>query len=59
MRIGAWIQRRVVGAGDGPIAVFAADGQYLGTLTPGTPMPLVFISERRVVLQETDQLSCR
>jgi 6-bladed beta-propeller len=52
-----WVQRRAIGRGAvGLIDVFGADGAYTGTLPEGTPFPVAFMPDGRVVVIRTDSL---
>lgn len=51
-----WVQRFVAGDDPGPIDVFAADGAYVGTLPAGTPLPIGFLPDGRVMTGQTDEL---
>lgn len=51
-----WARRFVAGDDPGAIDVFEADGEYLGTLPPGTPMPIGFLPGGRVMTSQTDEL---
>lgn len=56
---GSWWVGRGVGRGaDAPwtIDVFAADGEYLGTLPEGTPFPAAFRSADEALVVERDEL---
>ncbi|HSJ25156.1 MAG TPA: hypothetical protein VK929_10830 [Longimicrobiales bacterium] len=46
------------GVRDTPRAIdlFAADGEYLGTLPPGSPFPLAFLPDGRIAAADTDAL---
>lgn len=50
-----WV-RRSGGGEPGPIDVFRADGEYLGTLPPGAPMPIGFAPDGRALTVETDEM---
>jgi hypothetical protein len=52
-----WAVRGTVRGEPTIIDVFARDGQYLGTLPPGTPPPVDFLSNGDIVAIETDSLS--
>jgi len=51
-----WVERGHVRGDPAAIDLFDARGDYLGTLPPGTPLPVVFLSARRVATIETDEL---
>jgi hypothetical protein len=51
-----WVLRFVVRGDPAPIDIFAADGEYLGTLPPETPFPDAFFPDGRVVAMEKDDL---
>lgn len=52
---GFWV-RRGVGRDNPTIDVFAADGEYLGTLPEGTPFPAAFRGPDEIVTVERDEL---
>lgn len=41
---------------DGPVDVLNADGEYLGTLAPGFPVPSAFLGQDRIVVREEDEM---
>ena len=52
-----WVLRASAADGsDAALDVFDREGEYLGTLPQGTPLPVVFLSEDRVWFAETDAL---
>ena len=51
-----WVQRGHLKDEETSTDVFAADGEYLGTLPPGTLFPAAFMPDGRVVTVETDEL---
>jgi len=52
-----WIERKVVGRdAHGPIDVLSPQGEYLGTLPAGTPLPGAFLPGRRVAAVAKDSL---
>ncbi|MGH7468282.1 MAG: 6-bladed beta-propeller [Longimicrobiales bacterium] len=51
-----WALRSARNQARGPIDVFDVNGRYLGTLPPGVPFPIAFLSETRFVAAETDEL---
>jgi hypothetical protein len=51
-----WVQRFAVRGDPAAVDIFAADGEYLGTLPPGTPFPEAFFPDGRVVAVEKDDL---
>lgn len=51
-----WVQRGHVRGERAPIDLFAADGEYLGTLQDGAPYPAAFMPGGSVVAVETDEL---
>ena len=51
-----WARRFVAGDEPGAIDVFEADGEYLGTLPPSTPLPIGFLPDGRVMTSRTDDL---
>jgi hypothetical protein len=51
-----WVQRFAVRGDPAAIDVFAAAGEYLGTLAAGTPFPEAFFPDGRVVALERDDL---
>jgi hypothetical protein len=51
-----WVQRFAVKGDDAAVDLFAADGEYLGTLPPGTPFPAAFLGPDRFATTEKDDL---
>jgi hypothetical protein len=51
-----WVQRWTVGDEPGPVDVFDASGEYLGTLPEGVPFPLEFTPGGHVLVAERDEL---
>lgn len=51
-----WVRRFVAGDESGAIDLFRADGEYLGTLPPGTPLPIGFLPDGRALVVETDEM---
>ena len=52
-----WIERKVVGRdAHGPIDVLSPQGEHLGTLPAGTPLPGAFLPGRRVAAVAKDSL---
>jgi hypothetical protein len=51
-----WVERFQPGRDDrGPIDRFDATGAYLGTLPAGTPFPLAFLPDGRMLIREVDE----
>jgi hypothetical protein len=46
-----WVQR----GSTGPIDVFTDAGDYIGTLAPGTPLPVLFLPDGRIGYAERDE----
>jgi hypothetical protein len=53
---GIWAQRDVLGEEGGPIDVFDATGEYVGTLPSSTPWPVDFGSSDSIVVLEEDEM---
>jgi hypothetical protein len=51
-----WVRRFAVRGDPAPLDVFAADGEYLGTLPDDTPFPEAFFADGRVAAVEKDDL---
>lgn len=51
-----WAQRFVPGEEPGPVDLFEADGEYLGTLPPDRPLPIGFLPDGRIMTAETDAM---
>jgi hypothetical protein len=51
-----WAQRYEVGEAPRPIDIFDPEGRYVGTLPPGTPFPVGFLPDGRLLISETDEL---
>lgn len=51
-----WVQRFVAGDDPGAIDIFEADGEYIGTLPAGTPLPVGFLPDGRALTSQTDEL---
>lgn len=51
-----WAIRGHVDGEEPAIDVFDPDGAYVGTLPPGTPVPILFLPDGRLVAVETDDL---
>jgi hypothetical protein len=51
-----WVQRFAVRGDPAPIDVFAADGEYLGTLPAESPFPEAFFPDGRIAAVEKDDL---
>ncbi len=51
-----WAVRGHVDGEEPAIDVFDPDGAYVGTLPPGTPVPILFLPDGRLVAVETDDL---
>ena len=49
-----WVERWAVGEALGPIDLFDGEGAYRGTLAAGSPFPLDFLPDGRVLWSETD-----
>ncbi len=53
-----WIRRFEAAEGeDGPIDLFDPTGAYLGTLPANAPMPIAFLPDGRVLVEEVDELT--
>lgn len=50
-----WVGRKRVGEEPGSIDLFDADGEYLGTLPPGSPRPVAFFPDGRIAVAESDE----
>lgn len=51
-----WVRRFEVAEGEsGPIDVFDPTGAYRGTLPAGAPMPIAFLPDGRVLVEELDE----
>jgi hypothetical protein len=51
-----WVQRATLGPNtSGPIDIFDATGEYIGTLPANSRLPLVFLPNRRAALLQTDE----
>ena len=53
---GLWAVRGHVDGEEPAIDVFDPDGEYVGTLPPGSPVPLLFLPDGRLVAEERDEL---
>lgn len=51
-----WVVRGHVDGEEPAIDVFDPAGSYVGTLPPGSPVPLLFLPDGRLVAEETDEL---
>lgn len=51
-----WVRRGHVRGEDPEIDLLAPDGRYMGTLPPGSPWPVGFVSPRTIVAAERDDL---
>lgn len=51
-----WVQRFVAGDDPGAIDVFESDGEYIGTLPAGMPLPIGFLPDGRAMTAQTDEL---
>lgn len=52
-----WVERKVVGKdARGPVDVFSPEGEYLGTLPAGSPLPAAFLPGDRVAAVRKDSL---
>lgn len=51
-----WARRAALRGEEAAIDVLDATGEYLGTLPPGAPFPIAFLSEDRLLAKETDEL---
>jgi hypothetical protein len=51
-----WVQRGGLQGEPRAIDLFNADGEYQGTLPPGTPFPLAFFPDGRIAASHTDDL---
>jgi hypothetical protein len=51
-----WVLRFAIRGDPAPIDVFAADGEYLGTLPAEVPFPESFFPDGRIIAVETDDL---
>lgn len=51
-----WVVRGHVRGEEPSIDVFEPDGTYLGALPSGTPVPIVFLADGRLVAEERDEL---
>lgn len=51
-----WVRRGAVPVDSSTVDVFGPDGTYSGTLRPGSPFPVGFISPEKVVALEQDAL---
>lgn len=51
-----WVQRHEVQDEPRAIDLFASDGNYLGTLPPGSPFPIAFLPDGRIAAGITDEL---
>lgn len=53
-----WVERFEPGARPddrfGPIDIFGPEGEYVGTLPPGTPLPVAFLPDDRIIVSEKD-----
>ncbi|HZD04306.1 MAG TPA: hypothetical protein VE173_05290, partial [Longimicrobiales bacterium] len=55
---GLWVERFTPGSDDtGPVDLFDASGAYIGTLPAGTPLPLAFLPDGRVLVKEADEVT--
>jgi hypothetical protein len=50
-----WVQRREVRGAERAIDIFGRQGEYVGTLPPGTPFPVAFMPDGRVIAVERDE----
>jgi 6-bladed beta-propeller len=53
---GLWVQREVMGEDVGPVDVFDATGEYVGTLPAESPWPVDFGPSNRILVLEKDEL---
>jgi len=51
-----WVERYDVGDEPKPIDVFDREGRYLGTLPAGSPFPIAFLPDGRILVAEKDEL---
>lgn len=51
-----WVQRYTVASDPSPIDLFDPDGRYIGTLPEGSPFPIGFLPDGRILVSETDEL---
>ncbi|HET6680115.1 MAG TPA: hypothetical protein VFG84_02875 [Gemmatimonadaceae bacterium] len=49
-----WVERWAVDADSRSIDIFAPEGEYLGTLAPGTPMPVGFLPDGTILAVAED-----
>lgn len=50
-----WVKRAAVKGESAVIDLFSPEGAYLGTLPPGSPFPVAFLSDNRIVTLEEDE----
>ena len=53
---GIWVLRGRVADEPSLIDVFGSDGHYVGTLPPGSPFPIAFLSSDRILVAALDEL---
>ena len=53
---GIWVLRGQVADEPSLIDVFGSDGHYVGTLPPGSPFPIAFLSSDRILVAALDEL---
>lgn len=51
-----WVERGGVRGEPRAIDLFSAEGEYQGTMPPGTPFPVAFFPDGRIAAGETDEL---
>lgn len=51
-----WVERYGVGDEPKPVDVFDREGRYLGTLPAGSPFPIGFLPDGRILVVEEDEL---
>ena len=56
---GIWVLRGRVADEPSLIDVFGSDGHYIGTLPPGSPFPIAFLSSDRILVAAFDELDAR